>query len=290
MSRSIGVVHLTDTHVPSRSDPEARAHALLSLDRVLDSLAARDDLDLVVVSGDISDDGSESGSDAVRTRIERFASAQGLARVFAPGNSDAREVFVAVFGSGHRDASGADVAIAQLDEAKGGAVSVHDGLRVVTLDSAVPGHLHGELSDEQLSWLAKVLTSPAPQGTLLVLHHPPLELEFDTFLSSVALRSPESLAAVIASTDVRAVLTGHFHAQAVGFLGTIPVWVSPAVESRVDLAAPPGTLRFVDDPGASLIRLPHGGAPLFATVHAHEARRVMRTVDLSTPRTIPHSH
>ena len=32
-----------------------------------------------------------------------------------------------------------------------------NGLRLITLDSTVPGHHHGEVTDAQLAWLADVL-------------------------------------------------------------------------------------------------------------------------------------
>ena len=48
------------------------------------------------------------------------------------------------------------------------------GLRIVALDTSVPRYHHGELSDEQLDWLADVLTTPAEHGTVLALHHPPI--------------------------------------------------------------------------------------------------------------------
>src|SRR5439155_243446 len=44
-----------------------------------------------------------------------------------------------------------------------------NGLRIVSLDSTVPGYHHGELSAEQLAWLADVLADPAPHGPLLAL-------------------------------------------------------------------------------------------------------------------------
>ena len=55
---------------------------------------------------------------------------------------------------------------------------VHDvaGLRIVSLDTSVPGYHHGELTDDQLAWLADVLATPAPHGTLLALHHPPIPI------------------------------------------------------------------------------------------------------------------
>lgn len=281
MRRSVGIAHLSDTHVPAATSDE-HVSALGRLDAVLESLAGVEGLDVLIVSGDISDDGSRAGAEAVRDRIESVAIARGLGQVFAIGNTDSREAFRAVFASGHRDARGADAATAQLDADKGGAVSEHDGLRVITLDSTVAGELHGELSDDQLSWLSNVLASSSPRGTVLVMHHPPTTVEVTPWLSSVALRSSDALADVIESSDVRAVLTGHFHAPALGFLGRTPVWVSPAVESRLDVAAPSGILRFFDDAAASVIRLPHDGPPSFVTVQVGDAGRVVRDVALPT--------
>src|SRR3546814_6114943 len=54
-----------------------------------------------------------------------------------------------------------------------------DGLRIVTLDTSVPGFHHGEISDAQLDWLAGVLSTPAPLGTILALHHPPVPSVLD---------------------------------------------------------------------------------------------------------------
>src|SRR6478735_8666236 len=51
-----------------------------------------------------------------------------------------------------------------------------DGLRIVSLDTSVPGYHHGELTDAQLAWLADVLSTPARHGTLLALHHPPIPI------------------------------------------------------------------------------------------------------------------
>jgi Icc protein len=38
------------------------------------------------------------------------------------------------------------------------------GLRVIVLDTSVPGYHHGEISRAQLDWLATTLAEPAPFG------------------------------------------------------------------------------------------------------------------------------
>lgn len=182
LSRGIRLLHLTDTHIPDPATAGADA-ALARLDGLLADLAGIDALDLVVVSGDIADDGSAGGAAAVRQRIAAFAAERGMAHVYAPGNNDTRAGFAAAVGSGHRDAADADAALAAFDGEARAAVSETRGLRVITLDSTVPGQMHGMLDPGQLRWLAAQLAAPAPAGTVIVLHHPPLVIPESPFLA-----------------------------------------------------------------------------------------------------------
>ena len=76
--------------------------------------------------------------------------------------------------------------------------SVHDleGLRLVVLDTSVPGQEHGELADHQLRWLAQVLATPAPRGTVLAMHHPPIPVVIAPS-DGIELHGQERLAAVL---------------------------------------------------------------------------------------------
>jgi 3',5'-cyclic AMP phosphodiesterase CpdA len=98
-----------------------------------------------------------------------------------------------------------------------------DGLRVIALDTTVPGYSHGELTDSQLDWLAAELAEPAPDGTVLALHHPPLPTP-SRIAAAIDLRNRKELAAVLSGTDVRIVLAGHTHVVSAGALAGIPVW------------------------------------------------------------------
>jgi 3',5'-cyclic-AMP phosphodiesterase len=57
---------------------------------------------------------------------------------------------------------------------------------------------------------------------------------------------------VIAGSDVRIVLCGHNHHEALGMLGTVPVWISPAVAYRADTTS---TLVFSKFPGSAFSRV-----------------------------------
>ena len=120
-----------------------------------------------------------------------------------------------------------------------------DGLRIVALDSSVPGYHHGQLSDEQLSWLEEVLAVPAAHGTLLALHHPPIPTPVE-IMAIIELQDQHKLADVIRGTDVRAILAGHLHYSTHGTFAGVPVSVASATCYTIDTSGEPDTLLGVD--------------------------------------------
>src|SRR5690606_21282035 len=104
-------------------------------------------------------------------------------------------------------------------------VELVGGLRIVSLDSTVPGYHHGDLRDSQLEWLRDVLAEPAPDGTILALHHPPLPSPVE-IMAILELQRMERLADVVRGTDVRGILAGHLHHAMSGMFAGIPVSVA----------------------------------------------------------------
>ena len=95
----------------------------------------------------------------------------------------------------------------------------------------------GEIDDAQLAWLREVLATPAPLGTIVALHHPPLPSHIP-FFDILELRDQPRLAAVLQGTDVRAILAGHLHHSTSGLFAGIPVSVAAATCYTMDLARP----------------------------------------------------
>ena len=219
----------------------------------------------------MADDGSREAYADVRDMIGDFARERVIPAILSVGNRDERHAFTQVLGSGHRDATGADRPVAELESAAGerAAASLVDGVRIVTLDSLVPGKAYGLISEVQLDWLRDLLGGPAPNGTVLALHHPPIALPGVEPQQAFGLQNPADLADVIRGTDVRIILCGHFHLQLSGLLGTTPVWATPGVVNRTDLTAPPGVVRAVRGPAAGLIDL-STAAPICHTLHARD--------------------
>ena len=216
------VLHLSDLHLTGTGVDEDGVDARASLAQLLGDLRFVDARDLGGVSGDGADDGSPAGYRMAAELVGGFARRRGVPLVHCTGNHDDRAAFAAVLGSGHLDATGHDVGVLAAPVEARAAVSEHDGLRVVTLDSLVPGAAHGVLSDTQLAWLRTVLLARAPFGTLVVLQHPPIAVP-GVAAHRDGLVEPASLADAITGSDVRAVLCGHLHHQMSGAVGGVPV-------------------------------------------------------------------
>ena len=148
-----------------------------------------------------------------------------------------------------------------------------DGLRIVTLDSSVPGHHHGEVSDDQLDWLAQVLREPAPLGTVLAMHHPPVPAVLD-LAASVELREQRRLAKVLRGTDVRAIIAGHLHYSTFATFAGIPVSVASSTCYAQDLTVPVGGTR------------PQDGAQSYNLVHLYDDTVVHSVVPVDVPRVL----
>jgi hypothetical protein len=259
------VLHLSDTHLTASGYDADGVHAVASLKQILFDARHLDGIDLVLVSGDVADDGSAGGCQLAREIIGDFAVGRGIPHVYAMGNHDDRAAFAQVLGTGHRAADGADAGRDWAGGAERAAVSEVGGLRVITLDSH-----EGMICRDQLRWLAGLLADPAPRGSLLAFHHPPVHVPTSAFVSSAGLRNADELADAVAGSDVQAILCGHYHVQLTGHLRGVPVWVTPGVVTRIDLTAPRHLVRAVKGASATVVELGGPFSPAFHVLHARD--------------------
>jgi 3',5'-cyclic-AMP phosphodiesterase len=214
----VTIAHLSDVHLLGGGlrqygvvDPESGLR--LALER-LSRLDRKPDV--VVFTGDLADRGEPEAYVRLREVVEPAVAALGAQLVWVMGNHDERAAYArALFDS-------AD------DGLQDRAYDVR-GLRVIALDTSVPGWHHGELDDVQLEWLADQLATPAELGTVLAMHHPPIPVPMMEAAAVIELHDQDRLAAVVEGTDVRQVLGGHFHYSSYStFAGGVPVSVASA--------------------------------------------------------------
>jgi 3',5'-cyclic AMP phosphodiesterase CpdA len=267
----VRILHLSDCHVPRLSGIDADGvDARGTLAQLLNDCQHVKGIDLVVVSGDVADDGSREGYTDVLALIGRFARDRGVTQVYCTGNHDDRDAFAAVLGSGHVDEAGRQVGrLVPSALRERAAVSEVTGTRVITLDSLVPGQVYGLISQTQLAWLREVLAQPSPAGSVVVVHHPPITLDLE-LQKSVGLQNASALSEAIEGSDVQVVLCGHFHVQITGRLGSVPVWVGPGIVTRIDLTAPSWLERAVRGAAATVVDLDGPHSPMFHMLHARD--------------------
>jgi 3',5'-cyclic AMP phosphodiesterase CpdA len=120
-------------------------------------------------------------------------------------------------------------------------------LRLVVLDSTIPGEDRGGFEPEQLRWLDETLSTASAQPTLIAMHQPPLVTGIPDW-DSVNMRAADrdALAAVIERhPQVRAIVAGHLHRITASSLAGRPVLVAPStfVQARPDFEAETVKLR-----------------------------------------------
>ncbi|MFI6008122.1 metallophosphoesterase [Streptomyces sp. NPDC051243] len=263
------ILHLSDTHLEHSDAPNRHGvNATDSLRLMIAELGHLRDVDAIVVTGDLANDGAVEAYTALRELVGEFARGLDAPVFYTTGNHDERGAFGKVLGSGHP----APEAVLESEASERAAVSTVRGWRFVTLDSLVPGKVYGHVSAGQLDWLRGALSAAAERGTVLAFHHPPISLDISATQPFFGLRNPDELAEAVRGSDVRVILTGHYHLQLSGFLEAVPVWVTPGVVNRIDLTTPPGTERAVRGASASLVELGGADGPMFHTFHARDPR------------------
>lgn len=255
------IAHLSDTHL--YAGDERRIYGKIDpapgFRRALERLRGMTTPpQAIVFTGDLADLGEREAYVRLREQVEPVAAEFGAEIVWVMGNHDEREVY-------------SEVLFGEASDEPQDRVHEIDGLRIIALDTTVPGWHHGDIDDAQLEWLADVLSEPAPHGTLLTMHHPPLPLPLNDASVIIELEGQDRLAPVLAGTDVRAILAGHLHYSTAATFAGIPV----SVASATCFAAAPATVdRYssaVD--GHQAISLVHlydegaGGVPGAPVVH-----------------------
>jgi 3',5'-cyclic-AMP phosphodiesterase len=257
------LLHMSDAHLVAgvgylygAVDSEARLRQIFS---ELDASAARPDA--IVFTGDLADKGEPGAYAKLRAIVEPAAAALGSRLIWVMGNHDNRPNLRRYLLDEEPDETPLDRTY-----------DVH-GLRVITLDSTVPGRHFGRIGAQQLEWLAGQLSTAAPEGTVLALHHPPIPCtQHPEVLTE--LRQQEELARVLEGTDVRVILAGHRHYTVAGTFAGIPVSVAAATSYTQDLNVPVGGSRGRD------------GAQSFNMLHVHSGTVLNSTVPIGTYSTV----
>lgn len=186
--------------------------------------------DVVVISGDLVDFGRADEYAVLRPELERLH----MPFYLVPGNHDDRENLLAAF---------ADHAWLPLSAAGplDWVVEEHP-VRLIGLDTTVPGEHGGRLDYVQLDWLNTQLSRRPDVPTVLVLHHPPFitgigHMDLAPFGNAAALEE-----VISRHPQVERLLCGHLHRPMQRRFGGSVACVCPGTSHQIvldlDEAAP----------------------------------------------------
>ena len=226
---SVLLVQLTDSHLFAEADGKLLGmNTGDSLARVVElAIDEQPRIDLILATGDLSQDGTVASYQRFRRIAERI---EAPAR-WCPGNHDE---------------------LAAMHEASRGSSLMEPVLeigawRVVMLDTLVAGSVFGMLRSEQLELLEQALTEAPHHHHLICLHHHPVSIG-SRWMDAIGLRNPEALFEVLdRHSNVRAVLWGHIHQAFDDWRNGVRLLASPSTgvqftpqseDFQVDCAAP----------------------------------------------------
>lgn len=185
------IVQLSDCHLPADpSRPYRGENAAQNLARVWETARAWGP-DVVMLTGDLSEDGSEASYDQVAQIVDTDRPLLAL-----PGNHDDTGRMRARFPRGpwhgpHTFESG--------------------NWLIVMTDSTIPGRIEGRFDDEAIDRINAAMAESDAGHILLALHHQPVPVAAP-WIDKYALSHPENfLNMVDAEPRMRCVLWGHIH-------------------------------------------------------------------------------
>ena len=194
---AVRLVQLTDCHIFATADGRLQGmQTRPSFEAVsAAALAESGQLDLVLATGDLSQDGSAESYQYLAQRFDAMA----LPVFWLPGNHDEAAAIEA--------------------NLKGSRVSAAKQLlagnwQIVLLDSTVAGEVHGQVAAAQLDFLDRCLEAHADRHALVCLHHQAVETGSAWIDLKGLKKADEFRQRVKRHANVRGVLWGHVHQEA----------------------------------------------------------------------------
>tara|TARA_Y100000385_G_scaffold82041_1_gene84019 strand:+ start:315 stop:1151 length:837 start_codon:yes stop_codon:yes gene_type:complete len=178
-------------------------------------------IDGLVVTGDISDDGSMESYLSAYEKLSKL----NVPILVIPGNHDLRDPMRKVFHENVQFSKNSS----QFDW-----VFEFDETLIIGLDTLVEGENFGFLEEKSLDFLSHQLSNNSGSDLVLLIHHPPIKTGI-YFMDQIGLTNTSDLSECLKATNRPIkILCGHVHGVYHGLLGIHPVVSAPSICSAFE--------------------------------------------------------
>jgi Icc protein len=236
------IAQISDMHVKAEGELlYRRIDTARSLERAVAHVNALDPRPAIVIAtGDLV----EGGKPEEYARLKRLLTPLAMPVHLIPGNHDARDALRAAF-TDHAYLPRTGFLHYTIETLP---------VRLIALDTLVPGKGYGALCRERLDWLEARLAESA-RPTILFMHHPPFDCGIDAFDNFKLNEGGERLADIVRKCgNVERVMCGHVHRPIqVRWAGTMAsIAPSTAHQATLDLHPHAPLSMMMEPPGIAL--------------------------------------
>lgn len=252
------IAQITDTHIklPGKLAYQ-KVDTAVMLERCVAHLQGlKQQPDLILLTGDLVDLGRPEEYDHLKSILAPIRQ-----RIIAiPGNHDERNAMRDAFAAGGYLPKERDSFLQFV-------IEDDYPLRLIGLDTLIPGQGGGELCDARLAWLDETLARKPDAPTLVMMHHPPFQTGIG-HMDDIGLKGAVGFEAVVAKyPQIKLVLCGHLHRVIRADVGgrTALTCPSPAHQVALDID-PQAPSRFIMEPPGYMLHWWNDGRLVSHTV------------------------
>ena len=210
----ISDLHCSEADVEANLGCDNNKNIALAIARV-NGLSPRPNI--VLATGDLT----TAGRPEQYTTLEALIEPLEVPLYLIPGNHDERRQLLNAFAGKYGLVDdGHDYVRTVIDDGQ---------LRLVSLDTTVAGHHHGEIPEDRAAWLDEVLCAAPDKPTLIFMHHPPFKSGIWWMDGLGILDGLDRLATVLGRhSQVIGMTAGHLHRTIHATFAGVPVTVAPS--------------------------------------------------------------
>lgn len=243
------ILHLSDIHFRQSYEPSSDGYKNMltkmvnpieALVKCLTEVNQREQIDVVVISGDLTDGGQASDYTYLKKHLAAIIGDKKL--IVTLGNHDIKSQFR----MGWLGQSASENSYNTIDE--------FEELAIISFDNSVFKNPNGHISEEQFTWLEQALIATAEKPVIVMTHHHLLK-EQNTI---PAVPQADKMINLLSKYHVLAILTGHTHHAFTGEIDGIPYYTSSSM-SFCGIDEGNGIVRFESCYGYNIYTIDQGG-------------------------------